>query len=65
MQFPLEKKLDRKNKMDSSHSLSTHHTSRWSTQFGVKNGVLNLSILQEIFSSVSKCLSCNGEKTEL
>ena len=27
--------------------------------------IIDSSILQEIFSSISECFSCNGEKTEL
>ena len=62
MLFSPGKKLDRKKKTDSSQSLSTHHTSWWVVLY---NEVIDSLILQEIFSSVWKCLLCNGEKTDL
>ena len=38
----------------------THHTISWIV---LKNGVFDSSILLEMFSFVSKFLSCNTEKT--
>ena len=51
------RKKTRKNKMDSS---TTPHTSQWIMLW---NGVIDSSVLLELFSFASKCLSCyNREK---
>ena len=54
MQFSLEKRLEKRKLIH-----QTHRTSRWIV---LKNGVFDSSILLEIFSFVSKCLSCSREK---
>ena len=55
MQFSLQKRLEKRKWIH-----PTHHISQWIVLW---NGVIDSSILLEIFSFVSKCLSCIGEKT--
>ena len=55
MQFSLERRLEKRKWIH-----PTHHTSLW---FVLQNGVIGSSILLESFLFVSKCLSCNREKT--
>ena len=45
--------------LNSSHSLSNHHTSQWTV---LQNGLIDSAILHEFFSSVSKCLAAIEEK---
>ena len=54
-QFSLEKRLEKRKWIH-----PTHHTSRWIV---LENGLIDSLIILEIFSFVSKCLSCCREKT--
>ena len=52
MQFSLEKRLGKRKWIHPTH----YNNSRWIVSY---NSVIDSSILQEILSSVSKCLSWN------
>ena len=62
IQFSPEKKTLKKRKWIYHHSSPNNIII---PVHGLCFKIIDSSILKEIFSSVSKCLSCTGEKTEL